>query len=167
MPRPTCVLLPAAETCVATSIIAAVELGLLVAMLRASIVAAAAAGVVVVAVGPPTLLAATVARVVPVTWVAIINLVLLLLDENAVKFDVAVVHDEVLLHEALKVIAIDHIERTVLPETAHQVLHACLIRFPLFNVALDLHLGIAELFVELFEVSLRFNHQRLVYDIRQ
>ena len=48
-----------------------------------------------------------------------VDLVLLLLDEDPVQLDVAVVHDQVLLHEAFQAVAINDIECTVLPQAPH------------------------------------------------
>ena len=62
--------------------------------------------------------------------------------QDTVQLDVAVVHDEVLRHEAFEVVAVDDIEGTVLAQASHQVLYAALVGFPLLDVALDLHLGV-------------------------
>lgn len=72
-----------------------------------------------------------------------VDLMLLLLDEDPIQLDIAVVHDQVLLHEAFEAVAIDDIECTVLPQTPHQALHALLVRLPLLHMALHLHLSIA------------------------
>lgn len=96
----------------------------------------------------------------------VLTLVLiLLLDQDSIELNVAVVHDEVLLHKAFETVAINDIEGTVLAETPHEVLHAQLIRLPLLDVPLYLDLGVRKLFVELFEVSLRFDHEGLFSDV--
>ena len=77
-----------------------------------------------------------------VLLIAIFIIVLLLLHEYAIQLDVAVVHDKIFGHESFQVIAIDHIEGTVLAQAAHEVLHAALVGFPLFDVALHLHLSV-------------------------
>lgn len=114
MTRPTSVLLPA-EACIATTRISAVELLLAISMLRTAIVTTTATNsvdvVIVIAIAGivrPTsvLLLSTRTRALALITCeaiicAILSLVLLLLDEYAVQFDVAVVHDEVLLHKAL------------------------------------------------------------------
>ena len=82
----------------------------------------------------------TVEVVAVLVWV---NLLLLLLDKDPVQLDVAVVHDQVLLHEAFQAVAVDDIECTVLPQAPHQALHALLVRLPFLHMALHLHLCIA------------------------
>ena len=94
-----------------------------------------------------------------------VNLMLLLLDEDPVQLDVAVVHDEVLLHEALEAVPIDDIEGAMLPQAAHQTLHTLLVRLPLLHMALHLNLSVAQLLVEFLEVSLRLYHEGLLSDI--
>ena len=115
MTRPTSVLLPA-KACIATTRISAVELLLAISMLRTAIVTTTTTNSVVVVVvviaiagivrSTSVLLLSTRTRALALITCeaiicAILSLVLLLLDEYAIQFDVAVVHDEVLLHKAL------------------------------------------------------------------
>lgn len=44
---------------------------------------------------------------------------LLLLDKHSIELNIAVVHHQVLLHEAFETLPVDNIECTVLPETSH------------------------------------------------
>ena len=74
---------------------------------------------------------------------------ILLLHKDSIKFDIAVVHYEVLTHEAFQAITIDYIKSTVLPQASHQVLHTSLIRFPFFDMSLHLHLRVGQSFIEL------------------
>ena len=67
---------------------------------------------------------------------------LLLLDKHTVQLNVAVVHDQVLLHEALQCVTIDHIKSAVLSQAAHQALHTLLVGLPLLDMTLDLDLSI-------------------------
>ena len=67
---------------------------------------------------------------------------LLLLDENSIQLNIAIVHDQVLLHEALQRVTIDHIKSAVLSQAAHQALHTLLVGLPLLDMTLDLDLSI-------------------------
>ena len=104
----------------------------------------------------------TVEVVAVLMWV---NLVLLLLDEDPVQLDVAVVHDQVLLHEALEAVPIDDIEGAMLPQAPHQTLHTLLVRLPLLHMALHLNLSVAQLLIKLLQVSLRLYHEGLLSDV--
>ena len=67
---------------------------------------------------------------------------LLLLHEDAIQLNIAVIHDEVFTHEAFEAITINHIKSAMLPQASHQVLHTSLIRLPLFDMSLYLHLRV-------------------------
>jgi len=66
----------------------------------------------------------------------------LLLEQNSVELHVAVVHDQVLGHESLQLVAVNHVEGTVVLQASHQVSHTVLVLLPFFLVLLDLNLGV-------------------------
>ena len=78
----------------------------------------------------------------------------MLLEENSVEFHVAVVHDQVLGHEPLQLVAVDHVECAVILQAAHQVGYTVLIGLPVFLVLLDLNLGVRQLLVEFLQILL-------------
>ena len=51
--------------------------------------------------------------------ITILTFILLLLDKNSVQLNVAVVHNQILLHETFQAFSIDYIEGTMLTEATH------------------------------------------------
>ena len=84
-----------------------------------------------------------VTKVIPSSRAAIVVLLVhRLLHEHTIQFDVAVIHDKVLGHEAFQSVPIDHVKGAMLSQASHQLLDTLLVRFPLLDVALDLHLSL-------------------------
>eukprot|EP00353_Schmidingerella_taraikaensis_P014200 CAMPEP_0185592308 /NCGR_PEP_ID=MMETSP0434-20130131/67486_1 /TAXON_ID=626734 ORGANISM="Favella taraikaensis, Strain Fe Narragansett Bay" /NCGR_SAMPLE_ID=MMETSP0434 /ASSEMBLY_ACC=CAM_ASM_000379 /LENGTH=330 /DNA_ID=CAMNT_0028218023 /DNA_START=1100 /DNA_END=2093 /DNA_ORIENTATION=- len=170
---PTIVIVVSTEAVVIIPARVVAAIHLLLALLRtpiaanlATIISATAAAVVVVLstslVLPRTRISTAITVAVVAKVGGVFMLQLLLLNENSVQFDVAVVHNQVFLHEAFEAIPVDDVERAVLAQTPHKALHALLIRLPLLDVPLHLDLRIRKLLVELFEVRLRLDHDGLL-----
>ena len=74
---------------------------------------------------------------------------ILLLHEDPIQFDIAVIHYKVLAHKAFQAITINYIKSAVLPQASHQVLYTTFIRFPFFDMSLHLYLRVRQTFIEL------------------
>jgi len=85
-------------------------------------------------------------------------LALLLLQDDSVKLDVRVVHNQVFSEEAFELVAIDDVEFVVRLEASHEPQHVLFVLLPFFAVLLDLHLRLAQLLVELLKVVFGVKH---------
>ena len=143
--------------------VVAVEVALLgasVSCICVVIVSALARIIIVVVV-----VAVAVLRKRVLTALVLLPIKVLLLNQDSVQLDIAVVHHKVFRHEAFEDVAFDDVEGAVLAEAPHEILNAPLVGFPLFHMSLHLHLGVRKLLVKLFEVGLWLNHECLLSDV--
>ena len=95
----------------------------------------------------------------------LVLLALLLLREDPMELNVAVVHNQIICEETLQDVAVNHIKLVVGLQATHQPLHASFVIFPLFAMLLNLNLSFRQLLVKLLQVILWIKHLAVFGDL--